>query len=110
MCSCGQQGCLEAEVRDCMHRNGGIIDPEVLEYISFGVSAAINISDPGVALLTGRLVRNLSGEAEANLIARIRKKVTSERSRAVDILLRREEDMMGIRGMSAYIFDCVFVG
>lgn len=107
-CSCGQQGCLEAIVRDCMLRNGGIVDDEVMEYISFGVSTAINLSDPGIALLSGRLVRQLSPDAEKNLIGRIRRKVTNDRSRAIEIHICREEEMMGIRGMSAYIFDLCF--
>ena len=110
MCSCGQQGCLEAVVRDCMRRNGGVIDSEVLEYIAFGVSAVINISDPGIALLTGRLIRALTADMEFDLINRIQKKVTNEKSRTLDIHFCREEEMMGIRGMSAYVFDCVFAG
>lgn len=108
ICSCGQQGCLEAIVRDCMLRNGGIVDDEVMEYISFGVSTAINLSDPGIALLSGWLVRQLKPEAEENLINHIRRKVTNERSRSIDIHICREEEMMGIRGMSAYIFDRCF--
>jgi len=109
LCSCGQQGCLEAVVRDHMMRNGDVVDDQLIEYIAFGVSAAVNISDPGIVLLTGRLVRDMSDSQEQALIASIRRKITNERSRSFIIRLCREERLMGIKGMSAHIFNSQFV-
>ena len=108
VCSCGQRGCLEAIVHDCMMKNGGVMDDEVLEYISFGVSAAVNIADPSTVLLYGKLTHGLTPQQEEQLIARIRKKITNERSRVFTIQVCRNQDMMGVKGMSAYVFDNCF--
>ena len=105
LCSCGQRGCLEAVVRDRLQRNGGVMDDEIIEAVSLGISAAVNISDPGVVLLSGRLTRAMNGEQRGRLVSAIGSKVTNERSRALKILFTGNEENMGIRGMSAYIFS-----
>lgn len=105
MCSCGQQGCLEAVVQDHLARNGGVMDEALTEYIAFGVSTAVNLSDPGIVLLSGKLVRGLTREQETSLLSSIRGKITNERSRSLTIHICQEEGMMGVKGMSAYIFN-----
>ena len=108
LCSCGQRGCLEAVVREHMTNNGGVFDDKVMEYIAIGVSTAVNLCDPGIVLLSGKLLRNLDSEREEKLISCIRSKITNEESRALSIILCKNEEMMTVKGMSAYIFNCVF--
>jgi len=108
LCSCGQKGCLEAIIRDHMMRNGGVLDDELLEYLSIGVSTAVNLSDPGIVLLIGKLVSGLTTEQEKSLITRIRKKITNERSRSLEILVRRDQIQMAVKGMCAFIFNRKF--
>ena len=109
LCSCGQQGCLEAVVRDHLMRNGDVLDDVVSEYISLGVSTAVNLADPDIVLLSGGLVRDLTKPQERGLIARIRSKVTNERSRVLNVQIIKEERSMGIKGMSAHIFSRLFM-
>ena len=108
ICSCGQQGCLEAVVRKHLMHNGGIVDDALLEYISYGVAAAVNIADPGIVLLYGKFVRGLTAAQEEYLLGCIRKKITNIRSRNFHTFIRKDEQFMGIKGISAYVFDNCF--
>ena len=108
VCSCGQRGCLEAVVRDRMLRNGGVIDDVILEAISLGVSSAINLSDPGIVLISGRLSRSMTPDQREKLIAAIRGKVANERSRTLNVRFSEGGEDLGIRGMSSYIFESQF--
>lgn len=108
LCSCGQQGCLEAVVRDHLMRNGGILDEQVMDYIALGVSTTVNLSDPGIVLLSGKLVQKLSAEQEQKLMTCIRTKITNERSRTLIIRMCNAEETMGIKGMSAHVFNSWF--
>ena len=108
MCSCGQQGCLEAVVRDHLMNNGGVVDETLLDYISYGVSTAVNICDPGIIIMTGALVSDLTQTQKDFLFNAIRRKVTDERSRSLTLHISGDIDMMCIRGLSAYIFSSHF--
>ena len=108
VCSCGQQGCLEAVVIDCLRRNDGHITNELLDYISFGVAAAVNISDPRIVLLAGRIARTLTEAQRTYLSDCIRNKITNERERALSIHVCDEENGIAIRGMAAYVFRKCF--
>lgn len=105
ICSCGQQGCLEATVRDHLMRNGGQFDAQLIEYLSFGVSTAVNLSDPGIVLLAGRLVQGLDSKSEQALLTSIRGKITNERSRSMILHLCGDNADMGVKGMCAHIFN-----
>lgn len=107
-CSCGQKGCLEAVVRRHMQENGGVVDETVLDYISYGVSAAVNIASPGKVLLHGKLVQGLSEQQEQHLIDCIRQKITGTRAPEFDIHICRDDDLIGIQGIAAYVLDQCF--
>ena len=104
ICSCGQRGCIEAVIRNRMMQNGGIVDEQIIKYISLGVSAAVNLLDPGLVLLSGKLVNSMDGVVRSSLAESIRCKVTNERSRDTKIEFSNPESDMGIRGMSVFIF------
>ena len=104
-CSCGQRGCLEAVVRYHLMRNGNQVDDALLDYYSMAISTAVNLYDPGIVLLSGRLVRNLGTENRDLLIERICCRVTDGHLRDLTFGICREETHMGIRGMSAHIFN-----
>ena len=108
VCSCGQQGCLEAVVLDCLRRNDGNITNELLDYVSFGVAAAVNISDPKIVLLAGKIARSLSPSQQTYLIHCIRSKITNERARAFSVHICQEEKGIAIQGMAAYVFQKCF--
>lgn len=108
MCSCGQRGCLEAVVKDHMMRNGGVIDDTLLEYIAFGISTAVNLLDPGMVLITGKLLKSLTPQQEQQLIACTQGKITNARSRELEIRVRKDENHMALKGMSAFVFNSCF--
>lgn len=108
ICSCGQRGCLEAVVNNMIIQNGGKITEEVLEYLSLGVSAAINIVDCSVAILVGSYVDMMTQKQKDLLIQSIRSKLTSQQLRKIDIHFSQESKRMVLMGISEYVFNCYF--
>ncbi len=104
ICSCGQKGCLEAVVNHHMLHNGNCLDDKLQEYLALGISTAINLYDPSIILLTGGLLRGLMPEEKAGFISRLRSKITNERSRMLKIEFCEEDTLMGIKGLSVYLF------
>ncbi|MCQ2437041.1 MAG: ROK family transcriptional regulator [Clostridia bacterium] len=104
ICSCGQKGCLEAVILDRLMHNGGVVDEAITRYISLGISAAINLIDPGMVILSGKLVHFMNERERDALEEAIRCRVTNDRSRHTQIVFSGSNNEMGIRGMSAYIF------
>lgn len=108
ICSCGQKGCLEAVVKEQMFHNGGVVDEQVMEYISYGISTAINLVDPSVVLLSGDLLQPLESSQRQYFVDCIREKVTNIRSRVLQFYICHNDVNTEIRGMSQYMFDCFF--
>ena len=108
LCSCGQQGCLEAVVRNHLMRNGGVIDDKLIDYISIGISTAINLYDPRIVMITGKLLGGLTPNQEKSLIACIRQKTLNDRSRNLEIRIRQDDTQMRAKGVCAYIFNSRF--
>lgn len=108
MCSCGQRGCLEAVIRESMSRNNNILTDEVMEYMAIGVSTAVNLLDPGIVLLYGKLLSSLTKESQEKLLNRILSKITSEQTRSLKLVISQDDGLIGVKGMSAYIYDCSF--
>ena len=104
-CSCGQKGCLEAVVRYRLMNTGNVIDREIIGYLSTAIATAINLYDPGIVLLTGKLAWRLTDEQLEAMIGSIRDQVTDGRIRELDFHVCTEENYMGIKGMSAHIFN-----
>ena len=93
---------------DCLRRNDGKMTNEVLDYVSFGVAAAVNISDPKVPLLAGKIAGNLTEAQRTYLSDCTRNKITNERARDFSIRSCEEENGIAIRGMAAYVFRRCF--
>ena len=108
LCSCGQQGCLEAVVRNHLMRNGGVIDEKLMEFLSIGISTAVNLYDPGVVLLTGKLLTGLTTAQETDFLTHIRNKISNERSRHLRIRIQQDDMHMSVKGMCAFIFNSWF--
>ena len=108
LCSCGQQGCLEAVVRNHLIRNGGVIDEELMEFLSIGISTAVNLYDPGVVLITGKLLSGMATSQETDFLIRIRSKISNERSRNLRIKIQQDDMQMSVKGMCAFIFNSWF--
>ena len=107
-CSCGQVGCLEAVVNDCLLHNGNVIDSKIINYISMGIAAVVNVMDPQMVILSGNLIFEISEKQMNEFKAKIRSNVTNERSRKLDILVSEDYENMVIKGMCAYIFNECF--
>lgn len=104
-CSCGQKGCLEAVVRYHLINNGYVIDEEIIQYISTAVATAVNLYDPGIVLLTGKLVWSMTDAQQQDIIEQIRNQVTDGWIRKLIFHVCSEENYMGIKGICAYIFN-----
>jgi len=104
-CSCGQQGCLEAAIKDQLMTNGGVMDSRIMEYISIGVSTAVNITDSGKVRLVGHLVDGMTFAQESELTQMIRSKVANERSRRLQIGIGGNYSDLSIKGVCAHIFN-----
>lgn len=104
LCSCGQRGCLEAVIQNHMSNNGGIVDNQLIEYLSLGISTAANLHDPSIVLLYGKLIQDFTPDQQRELIKRVRSKITDEQSRNLSINVCSDSTNMGIKGMCAYIF------
>ena len=104
-CSCGQRGCLEAVVRYHLMNTGNIIDDMIIGYLSTAIATAVNLYDPGIVLLTGKLAWRLSENQLDSMFGRIRNQVTDGHIRELVFQVCPEENHMGIKGMSAYIFN-----
>lgn len=107
-CSCGQRGCLEAIVKDCLSRSGGVITDQILEYLSVGVATSVNISDARTIVLTGALVERMDREERATFSRLIRDKVTGQEFRKLQIRFREDTKALVIKGIDAFFFDSYF--
>lgn len=107
-CSCGQQGCLEAVIRAQMKKNNGCITEQVLEYLAIGISSAINISDPGAAILVGSYVDQMTPAQKTWLTCAIRDKVTGQHLRHLEVRFSHDIKQLALQGISAYVFDRYF--
>lgn len=105
LCSCGHKGCLEAVVHDRMLRSGGCITEEVLELLSIGVAAGINISDVSYAMMVGGYVDQMTAEQQEYLKRSIYGKVTSRHLRNLELHFSSETQKLARSGMCDYIFD-----
>lgn len=105
LCSCGQKGCLEAVVRYHLINNGNVMDDKLIEYLSVAISTAVNLCDPGMVLLSGRLIQNFTPQQQQQLINCVRNQMTDGHMRKLDFHICCEEADMGIKGMSAHIFN-----
>ena len=110
ICSCGQKGCLEAVVNHHRLHNGNCFDEQLQEYLALGISTAINLYDPSIILLTGGLIHGLTPEEKASFITRLRSKITNERSRELTVDYCENGELMGIKGLSVYVFNQHFNG
>ena len=105
LCSCGQRGCLEAVVNDLMSRSGGKITEEILEYLSMGVAASINISDASYAMMVGSYVNIMTPAQQEYLTKAIRSKVTGQHLRHLELHFSSQTKELALMGMCAYVFD-----
>lgn len=108
ICSCGQRGCLEAVIGDLMVKNGGIINDQVLEYLSIVVSTAINISDAGYSMLVGSYVDTLTSAQKLTLTDLIQQKLTGRHLRNVKICFCHDMRKLAFDGICANVFDRYF--
>ena len=108
ICSCGQRGCLEAVVNHCMIQSGGEITDQILEYLSIGVSTAVNISDPGAIMLIGSYIDQMQESQKTLLKEKIRAKLTGRNLRRLDIGFSNQVKELSLKGLSAFGFDCYF--
>ena len=107
-CPCGQKGCLEAVVRYHMMNSNGVINDAVIRYLSTGIATAINLYDPGIVLLTGKLIWSCSPAQQEQLIENARCQVTDGYIRSLSFQICSKENYMGIKGMCAHIFNHYF--
>lgn len=105
LCSCGQKGCLEAVVNDRMLASGGKINEEVLELLSMGVAASINISDAIYAMMVGSYVNQMTPPQQEYLTKAIRSKVTGQHLRHLELHFSSQTKELALSGMCAYVFD-----
>ncbi len=108
LCSCGQQGCLEAVVKDRMLRSQGEITEEVLEFLSMGIAASINISDSSYAVMVGSYVNQMTPRQQEYLANAIRSKVTGQHLRHLALHFSAHSKELALDGMCAYVFDRYF--
>lgn len=110
LCSCGQKGCLEAVVRYHLMNNGDTMDEKIVDCLATAISTAVTLYDPGIVLLSGKLLRKLTRAQQENLIGCIRKRVTDGHLRDLKFHICFEDADMSIRGMCANIFNhCFFI-
>ncbi len=107
-CSCGQRGCLEAVIRELFTQSRGRITPQILEYLAIGVSTALNISDAQIAVLTGSYVEVMTAAQQSYLADLIRKKVTGQHLRSIQISFLNNGKHLALRGICANVFDCCY--
>ncbi len=105
LCSCGQTGCLEAVVKDRMTKSGGRITEEVIELLSVGIAASINLSDASYAMMVGSYVNDMTPRQQELLTAAIRTKVTGQHLRHLELHFSNQTRALALQGMSAYVFD-----
>lgn len=104
LCSCGQRGCLEAVVQNHLSNNGGTIDKQLIEYLSLGISTAVNLHDPSIVLLYGKLIQDFTIAQQQQLIESAKTKITDIQSRNLSINVCSDSANMAVKGMCAYIF------
>lgn len=105
LCSCGQTGCLEAVVNDRMLRSGGIITDEVLELLSVGIAASVNLSDPSCVMLVGSYINQLTPAQQLLLTQAVRSKVTGPHLRRLELHFSDQTKQLALSGMCTYAFD-----
>lgn len=107
-CSCGQRGCLEAVVSRLLSENGGKLNYEILDYLSIGISTAINISDPDAILVVGSFVQRMSDGQKQYLEGAILDRVTGKHMRKLVIDFSNETKKTAFDGMIDYVFNRYF--
>ncbi len=107
VCSCGQKGCLEAIIKKLMRESGGKLSDEILEYISIGISTAVNICDTDV-VLTGSYIEGLHEAQKKYLENAILSKISGPNTRTFEIHYLHDVKRMGQFGLCTYMFDCCF--
>ena len=108
LCACGQKGCLEAVVNDRILRSGGKITDEVLEWLSMGVAASINISDASYAMMVGAYVNQMTPSQQEYMTKAVRNKVTGQHLRHLELHFSSHTKELALSGMCAYVFDRYF--
>jgi hypothetical protein len=108
LCSCGQTGCLEAVIHDRMLRSGGHLSAEILELLSIGIAASINISDVSCAMLVGSYINQMTLTQQEYLTNAIRSKVTGQHLRHLELHFSENTKDLALSGMCAYAFDRYF--
>ena len=107
LCSCGQKGCLEAIIKKLMKESGGKLTSEILEYISIGISTAVNICDTNI-VLTGSYIEKMTDTQKKYLKNSILSKITSPDMRNFEIDYLDNIKQMAQLGLCTYMFDCCF--
>lgn len=105
LCACGQKGCLEAVVNDRILASDGKITEEVLELLSMGVAASINMSDASYAMMVGSYVNQMTPSQQEYLTKAIRSKVTGQHLRHLELHFSSQTKELALSGMCAYAFD-----
>ena len=108
ICSCGQQGCLEAVIKDLLTKSGGEITSEVLDYLSIGVATSINLTDSSYILLVGSYIDRMTFAQKEYLTKAIRNKITGQHLRRLELQFSRETKALSLQGMCTYTFECCF--
>lgn len=108
LCSCGQRGCLEAVIHDRILQSGGVITQEILEYLSIGIAATINIADTSHAVMVGSYVNQMTPHQQEYLTKAIRDKVTGQHLRHLDLHFSGHSKELTVNGMCAFVFDRYF--
>ena len=106
-CSCGQKGCLEAIIKKLMKESNDELTSEILEYISIGISTAVNICDTNI-VLTGSYVEKMTETQKKYLENSVLSKVTSPDMRNLEINYLKNIKQMAQIGLCTYMFDCCF--
>ena len=98
---------LEHLLPKLMKESGGKLTSEILEYISIGISTAVNICDTDI-VLTGSYVENLTDTQKKYLRNAIFSKITSPDMRNLEIDYLENIKQMAQLGLCTYMFDCCF--
>ena len=78
---------------------------EVLELLSMGIAASINISDASYAMMVGSYVNQMTPPQQEYLTKAIRSKVTGQHLRHLELHFSSQTKELALSGMCAYVFD-----
>ena len=105
MCSCGKAGCLQAFIKDSIKRDSY---HEMVKYIGIGLSILINILDPKVVILSGKVIEKEDQHFIEEIRCAAMKNVLDGSTREVCI----EKSILGhqarVKGISDLIFSMNF--